>query len=197
MSSLEETPTFCHDECPTSPEPSISQLVDECFPPTTELTVLSQTSSQYPPSPPVFASFPTGGPPEMPEPPLLSTLLSRSKPLVHALRSECNPNILPLNLIQAAVSHETQMPPQLPLSTRSTALQYDLLHLEKSEKTKADQLHLFYQLDWNLIELTICAPPLRHHRCFPLSISTSTPASRLDRQHRTTDSLFTISVHSS
>ena len=193
VSSLEETPTLCHDECPTSPEPSISQLVDECFPPITEeLKVLPQTSSQYPPSPPIFASCPTGGPPEMPEPPLLSTLLSRSKPLVHALRSECNPNVLPLNLIQAAVSHETQMPPQLPLSTRSTALQYDLLNLEKSEKAKADQLHLFYQLQ---------AARLESDRANHLCTSTQTPSllpavnQYFDMQHHALIDNIELQIH--
>ena len=189
--SWEETSTLSRDECLSPPEPSISQLVDECFPPTAEELPV-QTSSQYPPFPPVFASYPTGGPPNMPEPPLLSTLSSRSKPLVQALHSECSPNILPLNLIQAAVSHETQVPTQLPLSTRATALQYDLLNLEKSHKAKADQLHLFYQLQ---------AARLESDRTDHLCTSTQTPSllpavnEYFDMQHHALIDNIELQIH--
>ena len=140
-------------------EPLVNQIADEYLMPVKQETTVNHTST-YPLELqlqdqgflPSLPNYPTGGPPETSEPSLLSSVAARSKPLEEALQSECSANILPLSLIQAAATQDTQFPAPIPLATRSAMLQTKLLSLETTHKTKVDRLHLFYQLQAARIE---------------------------------------------
>lgn len=152
------------EELSQEDEKFFRQVTDEYLQPAKQEPIDDHNSTYTPPQqpqdrdyhdpvfPPLLPNYPTGGPPEIPEPSLLSGVASRSKPLGQALQTECRTNILPLSLIQAATSHDTQPPSLVPLSTRSGMLQTKLLSLEKTHKTKTDHLHLFFQLQAARIE---------------------------------------------
>ena len=194
--SQQRNSTYKHEEPVEETDPSINQLVDECFPPHVEQalphTVPQQTSPQNLPPLPFFPSCPTGGPPETAEPPILSVLSPRSEPLANALLSECTSNILPLNLIQAVVSQETQLPTLTPLSTRSTSLQTSLLMLRETHKTKADQLHLFFQLQAARLE-----SDRANHLCTSTQTPTLLPAVNqyFDMQHHALIDNIELQIH--
>ena len=101
---------------------------------------------------PMFSSCPTGGPPAQPEPSLLSGLGSRCEPLQKILQEECAATSVPLSLIQAAAPTTGHIPVKMPLVVRTTQLQVHLQDLCKSNKSKADQLQQFYQIQSARIE---------------------------------------------
>ena len=152
------------EKLPQEDEQFFRQVTDEYLQPAKQESTDDHTSTHTSPQqpqdrdyygpvfPPLLPNYPTGGPPEISEPSLLSGVASRSKPLEHALQTECRTNVLPLSLIQAATSHDTLPPSLVPLSIRSEMLLTKLLSLEKTHKTKTDHLHLFFQLQAARIE---------------------------------------------